>query len=357
MIGEQNMTEAPRAGFFCTGKTPLELAISIHCQSKISTVLKEAGYNVGGCYTEILDNSGPEKIKRAGKTLEYLCRSNDVVFTLGCEGFAPGDVVPEITDSICTGSASYFTSVLCGARPVSVLPTADKSGFSTPNRNRQYPDDAGSSYLGAFRPRTLKKCPAPISLPNAETMPFADLIRKVIKPVEGDKRFSENPASSEKPQTRMTSGLAMRIFAGLRDRTAVWGTEENVPNSKNTSGLQKAKTSLFSKATPNGRSAKNANASATAGKAECVPFVPKNTDIKLAPSRARAGLLENALLLNFSNDIDTVLPLLRGILPAIGFSVYNLSGKSAASYAEFEKSLKISAKISSFPEFKHVVNE
>lgn len=147
MIGEQNMTEAPRAGFFCTGKTPLELAISIHCQSKISTVLKEAGYNVGGCYTEILDNSGPEKIKRAGKTLEYLCRSNDVVFTLGCEGFAPGDVVPEITDSICTGSASYFTSVLCGARPVSVLPTADKSGFSAPNRNRQYPDDAGSSYL------------------------------------------------------------------------------------------------------------------------------------------------------------------------------------------------------------------
>lgn len=63
------MTEAPKIGFLCTGKTPLELAVSIHCQSKMSPVLTEAGYAVGGCYTEIFDGSGPEKIKRPEKRL------------------------------------------------------------------------------------------------------------------------------------------------------------------------------------------------------------------------------------------------------------------------------------------------
>ena len=126
------MTEAPKIGFLCTGKTPLELAVSIHCQSKMSPVLTEAGYAVGGCYTEIFDGSGPEKIKRAGKTLEYLCRSNDAVFTLGCEGFSAGDVIPELTEVVSPEVLPILPP--CFAAPKSFLtqtsPLRQKSGLA-----------------------------------------------------------------------------------------------------------------------------------------------------------------------------------------------------------------------------------
>ncbi len=333
MRGEQNMTEAPKAGFLCTGKTPLELAISIHCQSKMDTILKNAGYNIGGCYTEILDNSGPEKIKRAGKTMEYLCRSNDVVFTLGCEGFAPGDVIPELTDVVCTGNASYFTSILCGAQEL-VLPSERTSqpglwgnACRISDCERIYSGDsqetAKNGTIGEFRPRTRK---------SESAMPFAERLRKALKQLNNDNLPPEKAHAAESLHTRMTAGSAMRIFAGLRDRTAVWGTEETVPENRN---LKEEK----------GRFGKTSEYSARG-----------RTTIKAPLSRAHAGLLGNAVLLNFSNDIGTALPLLKGLLPAIGFSVYNLSGKSAASYAEFEKSLKNAAGIGESLELRRAVN-
>ena len=313
------MTEAPKIGFLCTGKTPLELAISIHCQSKMSTVLKEAGYDVGGCYTEIFDGSGPEKIKRAGKTLEYLCRSNQAVLTLGCEGFSAGDVIPELTDAVCTGSASYFTSVLCGAKEL----LADMPlGFSPANsRERLYSDDDRPE---SFRPRTLHT-------DRAEAMPFAEKLRKALRKIDRQKLAdfsadgSENSAipPSDTTPSRMSAGSAMRIFAGQAGRSDDWRQKRFCEHEQN---------SLHETELPSAHA------------------------IKIPPSRAHAGLLGQALLLNFSNDVASALPLLETLLPAIGFSVYNLSGKSAASCAEFEKKLKKIAKIEDFHEIKHAVN-
>lgn len=335
------MTEAPKIGFLCTGKTPLELAVSIHCQSKMSPVLTEAGYAVGGCYTEIFDGSGPEKIKRAGKTLEYLCRSNDAVFTLGCEGFSAGDVIPELTEVVCTGSASYFTAVLCGAKELSV---ADKpSSAEKPpcgkyaDCGRLYSDE--SRFGDSFRPRTLRQ-----NVP----MPFAEKLRKALGRIDRASRFSEAPANmchsgqtSGTPSaafnspSRMTNGSAMRIFAGLRDRCA--GKD----------GMRAADSQTLRGDIPTDR-----------GRCVAHTFPESSAHaFKMPPSRARAGLLDQSLLLNFSNDADTVLPLLKALLPAIGFSVFNLSGKSAASYANFEKTLKKTAGIDNSFEFLHTVNE
>lgn len=334
------MTEAPKIGFLCTGKTPLELAVSIHCQSKMSPVLTEAGYAVGGCYTEIFDGSGPEKIKRAGKTLEYLCRSNDAVFTLGCEGFSAGDVIPELTEVVCTGSASYFTAVLCGAKELSCAdrpsPAEKRSCGRSSGCDRLYSDE--SRFGDSFRPRTLRQ--------NAP-MPFAEKLRKALKRIDRESRLSEMPSdmsrsgqNTETPRTaynspsRVTNGSAMRIFAGLRDRTGE--KDLRAADGETLRGGIPADCGRY--------------AAHTSPEADAHVF-------KMPPSRARAGLLDKSLLLNFSNDADTVLPLLKALLPAIGFSVFNLSGKSAASYANFEKTLKKSAGIDNSFEFLHAINE
>lgn len=208
------MTDMPKTGFLCAGKNPLELSVSVHCAQKLMKELKNSGFFTGSCYTELWEMPTPERMNRVAKNLSYLCITNDLVITVGCEGFASGDVIPDITEVVCPKKAVYFSNVLCGSLKV--------------------PESAEQ---------------------------------------EGD----------------------MDV--------------------------------------------------------ECTE------PVVISPSRAYAGICDGALILNFSNDVYTAVRLIKALIPAIGFTVYNISGKSAASVIQFEKSLKTSPECKDFFKKCSVVND
>ncbi len=292
------MTAMPKVGFLCTGKNPLELAASIHCQTRMTPLLRENGFAVGGCYTELIECDSPEKIKRVGKTLEHLCHANDLVLTLGCEGFAAGDVIPDVTEVVCPTGVAYFTNLLCGSQSVYAGTNAALS-HQNPQVERLFSDDAPEAPV--FRPRSevLHKHP----LLGDNRAPFSARLRRAVNAL---RVASLAPTASDKPaeapfRSRMSDTVGYRIFSETH------------------------------KVRPSGRSAcpTDRTETPTAPQPLCVP-----------PSRARAGIMEKALLLNFSANACTALPLLQTLLGTISFSVCHLSGKSAAAGAAFEKSLK-----------------
>ena len=328
------MTEQPKAGFLCTGKTPLELSVSIHCANKMMSLLRDAGFAVGGCYTEILGGDCADKIERAGKTLEYLCRANELVLTLGCEGFAPGDVIPDITDLVCTGKASYFVNVLCGAEPVrvpkSAIDTSSEHRDGAGSPQRLYPEEGA---LFSAAPRQKAGQADPDSSDGCRST-LSERLNRAL-----DNLSACRTAPSDHARSRVTYGSVMRIFAGSRDK--LFPSERRPGTDERKNGERFFDKSNFA------HNAVAHEASADAGQ----------TALHVPPSRAGAGILSHALLLNFSNDVRTALPLLSALMPAIHFSVYNLSGKSAAASADFEKKLKKSSNIEQFVDNRHVVNK
>ena len=86
------MREMPKAGFVCTGDNALELSGAICCAGRLMRFFNEKGYVTGGCYSCI----APQKqIDSLVKRVAALCECNDVVLTVGCEGFRECDVMPE----------------------------------------------------------------------------------------------------------------------------------------------------------------------------------------------------------------------------------------------------------------------
>lgn len=112
------MTDMPKAGFLCAGKTPLALSCSVFCAYKIMDILKECGFAVGACHTEITEPFNKYTMERAKKTLEHICVCCELVITIGCDGFAVSDIMPDITEALCDRSVPYFGAVLCGARSI-----------------------------------------------------------------------------------------------------------------------------------------------------------------------------------------------------------------------------------------------
>lgn len=110
------MTDIPMAGFLCSGKTPLALSVSVHCAYKMMDVLKENGFGIGACHTEITEPVTLGLIERATATLEHITGCCELVVTVGCDGFSVCDIMPDITEALCKKSATFFSSVLCGAR-------------------------------------------------------------------------------------------------------------------------------------------------------------------------------------------------------------------------------------------------
>lgn len=208
------MTDMPKTGFLCAGKNALELSVSVHCAQKLMKELKNSGFSIGSCYTELWELPTPERMSRAAKTLSCLCITNDLVITVGCEGFASGDVIPDITEAVCPKKAVYFSNVLCGSLGVTEMAVKEECSG--------------------------EECKEPVEIP---------------------------------------------------------------------------------------------------------------------PSRAYAGICDGALILNFSNDVYSAAKLLKALIPAIGFTVYNISGKSAASVIQFEKSLKTSLECKDFFKKCSVVND
>ena len=112
------MTDMPKAGFLCAGKTPLALACSIRCAYKMMEVLKECGFAIGACHTEITEPFSEHIILRAENTLRHICTCCELVVTVGCDGFSVSDIMPDITDRLCEKKISCFSSALCGTNDI-----------------------------------------------------------------------------------------------------------------------------------------------------------------------------------------------------------------------------------------------
>ena len=105
------MKDIPRVGFVCAGENALELSSAICCAGRLMRHFNENGYMTGGCYSCIAPS---KQIKELRDRIAHMCACNDVVLTVGCEGFRQGDVIPDITSSLCQKDLPFFTCRLCG---------------------------------------------------------------------------------------------------------------------------------------------------------------------------------------------------------------------------------------------------
>ncbi len=120
------MKEIPKAGFVCTGESALELSGAICCAGKLMNYFNENGYITGGCYSCI---SPSKQINAVRERLYNMCACNDVVVTIGCEGFRNGDVIPDITESLSTKSLAYFGLRLSGEEYTDIVGNVVKKCF------------------------------------------------------------------------------------------------------------------------------------------------------------------------------------------------------------------------------------
>ncbi len=104
------MKDIPRVGFVCTGENALELSSAICCAGRLMRHFNENGYMTGGCYSCIAPS---KQVKELRERIAHMCACNDVVITVGCDGFRAGDVVPDITSSLCERDMPAFAHRLC----------------------------------------------------------------------------------------------------------------------------------------------------------------------------------------------------------------------------------------------------
>ena len=103
------MKEMPKVGFVCSGENALELSGAICCAGRLMRYFNEKGFVTGGCYSCI----SPSKQERTlEKRMCDLCLCNDVVVTVGCEGFRPCDVSPDITEKLGERSLTHISEIL-----------------------------------------------------------------------------------------------------------------------------------------------------------------------------------------------------------------------------------------------------
>ena len=103
------MKNIPNVGFICVGDTALELSGAICCAGKLMKIFKGSGYDIGGCYSCMCPSLQKSSLE---EKLEHMCEINQLVVTVGGEGWRKSDVVPELTEKICTKSAHYFSHLL-----------------------------------------------------------------------------------------------------------------------------------------------------------------------------------------------------------------------------------------------------
>ena len=99
------MKDIPRVGFVCTGENALELSASICCAGRLMRHFNENGYMTGGCYSCI---SPSKQVKQLRERIGHMCACNDVVITIGCDGFRQGDIIPDIVTAMCSHELPYF---------------------------------------------------------------------------------------------------------------------------------------------------------------------------------------------------------------------------------------------------------
>lgn len=167
------MKEMPKAGFVCTGENALELSGAICCAGRLMRFFNENGYMTGGCYSCISPAKQTESLK---KRLVSLCGCNDVVVTIGCDGFRACDVIPDVTLEIAHRTIPHFTDALC---------------------NDNYPDTDGLKRIRCFPSRavavTYNNCPV-INLPSDTRTALGRL-----SPLMPDIGFIVASASNKRP--------------------------------------------------------------------------------------------------------------------------------------------------------------
>ncbi len=105
------MKEMPKAGFVCTGENALELSGAICCGGRLMRYFNEKGFATGGCYSCIAPSKQQDVLK---ERIINLCLCNDVVVTIGCEGFRSSDVLPDVILEISDRTVTPFVNGLCG---------------------------------------------------------------------------------------------------------------------------------------------------------------------------------------------------------------------------------------------------
>ena len=108
------MTDMPGLGILCCGRDLTELSRSVKCCSIVNAHLKESGYTLCGYHTALLSRDDKEKMRLCREKLYHLCKTSDLVLTIGGDGFAPDDVIPELTANICDSEAVFFSINLSG---------------------------------------------------------------------------------------------------------------------------------------------------------------------------------------------------------------------------------------------------
>ena len=103
------MKNIARVGFVCTGENALELSGAICCAGRFMRHFTENGYMTGGCYSCISPSKQMSLLK---ERVGHMCACNDVVVTIGCDGFRQSDVLPEIILSVCGRELHNFSAKL-----------------------------------------------------------------------------------------------------------------------------------------------------------------------------------------------------------------------------------------------------
>lgn len=100
------MKNIPKVGFICTGENALELSGAICCAGRLMRHFNENGYMTGGCFSCISPSSQTNLLR---ERIIHMCACNDVVITIGCDGFRKGDVIPDIISTLGAKELPYFS--------------------------------------------------------------------------------------------------------------------------------------------------------------------------------------------------------------------------------------------------------
>lgn len=289
------MTEMPKVAFLSTGKTPLELSVSIHCTYKMMDAFANEGFGTGALYTEILNGVLADKVKHACITLEHLCMNNDVVVTVGCEGFSEQDVIPDITEYMCEKKAVYFSNVLCGSQKVYY----DDEKVASEARLKAYPDEE----------ECLNSCGHEVN-------------KRFL--LRHERQFDEKGHCQPECITlgEQKKDKLLKILTG--------------PNRK-ISGMAQHKKGAEQITDTNN--------------------IQLPACISVKPSRATAGIHKNTVILNFSNDVYSSVALVKAISYGLSFAVYNLTGKNSVSVKEFNEKMSKSSNFNKLQTNRQIVNK
>lgn len=111
------MTDLPYAALYVCGTSDINMQNASLTADMLKTALHRAGFTVGAHMEKRLTGA-KEDVPVLRDGLLHLTAVCDLVVTVGAVGFGRGDILPDVTNRLCTGRADYFAGILCGAYPI-----------------------------------------------------------------------------------------------------------------------------------------------------------------------------------------------------------------------------------------------